>query len=195
MLLQNHIQLARSYWTRLLKPSDRVVDATCGNGHDSLFLAQHLFADDLSGSLWALDLQQQAIEKSYKLLKSQLAPEAFDRVVFRCASHEVPPEEIALSSLALVVYNLGYLPGSDKQVKTKGEVTLISVERFAHLLQPGGVLSITCYPGHDEGLEEEQLLLSWAEKLPKRSWSCLWHRSVNGYRAPSLLLIEKTNHT
>ncbi len=44
-----------------VKPGDRVVDATCGNGHDTLFLAGLVEAE---GAVFAFDVQELALEKT-----------------------------------------------------------------------------------------------------------------------------------
>ena len=59
------------------------------------------------------------------------------------------------STPKLIVYNLGYLPGSDKLLTTKTSSTLLSVEKALSLIAPNGAISITCYPGHEEGKKEE----------------------------------------
>lgn len=45
---------AQMVWAQVLQPGDVAVDATCGNGHDSLFMAQCIGS---TGHLHAVDLQ------------------------------------------------------------------------------------------------------------------------------------------
>ena len=46
--------IAQAVWSRFVRPGDTVVDATCGNGHDTKWLAQ---AVGPSGRVFAFDIQ------------------------------------------------------------------------------------------------------------------------------------------
>ena len=170
-----HLHLAKSYWKEHLKPGDLAVDATCGNGHDTLFLAELC-------SVVGLDIQEKALQNTGALLARhgkraqlhQISHAAIDTVPLPC-----PPK--------LIVYNLGYLPHGDKSITTLLESTLESVNKGLTMLAPGGALSITCYPGHDEGLREEQALEAWAAGLP---WRVEHHKWLERARAPSLIWIH-----
>ena len=51
-------QAAHTLWQELVQPGDYCLDLTCGNGHDTHFLAQLVGS---SGRLLAMDLQEAAI--------------------------------------------------------------------------------------------------------------------------------------
>jgi hypothetical protein len=176
----NHLELAKQYWKSHLCPGDTAIDATAGNGHDTLFLA----GLGLS-ALLALDIQEAAIQKTRERLE---AHSALGRVILRLGSHEdlsglpAPPK--------LIVYNLGYLPGGDKTLTTTTASTLKSVSTALSLLGEKGALSITCYPGHEEGEREEAALLEWASSLPSDKWEVRHHRWINRPRSPSLIWIS-----
>lgn len=192
-LFQSHLDLAHNYWKQLVSPGDTVVDATCGNGHDALLLAQLALKEPL-GSVWLLDIQSTALEKSRQLLEKSLSAEAMKQIEFVVGSHASFPASLTKGSVKLVVYNLGYLPGGDKSLTTCVETTLASVKEAALLIQEGGALSITCYPGHPEGAREEQALVEMVSEWDPRSWSVCHHRWCNRNKAPSLLLLQKSGH-
>ena len=79
--------------------------------------------------------------------------------------------------IRLVVYNLGYLPKGNKKLTTLTDSTLQSLENALALIQPGGVVSITCYPGHEEGAKEEAALLQKVAQLSPSSWNVETPRS------------------
>lgn len=185
-LFQSHLDLAHHYWAQIVRAGDCVIDATCGNGHDSLFLAQL----DL-GCLWVLDLQEDAIQQTRARLEKELPLDVLGKVQFICGCHSQFPKEIQPESIRLITYNLGYLPGGDKRVTTVAKTTLKSVEAAATLVQAGGAISITCYPGHEEGKEEEQELLSMLSDWSAKDWSICKHQWCNRRNAPSLILIQK----
>lgn len=188
--MNSHIKLAHQYWAALLHPDDLVIDATCGNGHDTLYLATLLFKDNSESKLYALDLQTKAIEETRDRLQKNL-PEHSQKVKLLQTCHSQFPEELAPVSVKLIVYNLGYLPGSDKSVTTMTETTLMSISRAMNLIRPGGALSITCYPGHPEGKKEEEKILEWVSKISYLEWTCCHHRWINRQHAPSLLFMQK----
>jgi hypothetical protein len=189
-LFHSHIDLAHKHWKSLVKPGDTVIDATCGNGHDTLVLAQITLTND-SGQLFALDLQQEAIDASKQMLLGRLGRDLFDKIHFVKGCHSRFPETISPSSVKLIAYNLGYLPGGDKTKTTQTETTLESIKNAQELIQDGGLISITCYPGHNEGKREEDHIIEFTTKLDPKKWSCCHHRWSNRTNAPSLLLIQK----
>lgn len=182
-LFRSHLDLAHSYWKRLVQPGDLLIDATCGNGHDTLALARLN-----PKQLYAFDIQSQALASAQKRLQEE---PALPSIQFIQGCHSQFPPQIAPASVKLIVYNLGYLPGSDKATTTQSSTTLESVANALELIMPGGAISITCYPGHEEGAREESALLAFAEQLDKQLWSCCHHRWINRKQAPSLLLLQK----
>ncbi len=184
------IELAHLYWQEILAPGDIAVDATCGNGHDTLFLSKLMLKDGL-GKVITMDIQAAAIAKSKELMAKELSTDALQRVYFIHGSHETFPPDLKEGSVKLVAYNLGYLPGGDKNLTTKTHTTLSSIEAAQKLIVPGGIISITCYPGHPEGALEEVALLHYVETLPSHLWNCCHQRWLNRVKAPSLLIIQK----
>jgi hypothetical protein len=97
--------------------------------------------------------------------------------------------ELPAGAFKLVVYNLGYLPGGNKNLTTLTPTTLESLEKAAQIIVIGGALSITCYPGHPEGAVEEQAVRNWAEKLDSKKWLVSHHRWRE--TSPTLFFIVK----
>lgn len=189
-LFQSHIDLAHRYWTQLISIGDSVVDATCGNGHDSLILAK-LALSDHSGNLLSIDIQQDAIDATQTLLSKQLTPLQLARAKTTLGSHAQFPAEIAKDTITLIVYNLGYLPKGNKSLTTHSTSTIESLNKASELIRSGGAISITCYPGHTEGKNEEQAVLEWASFLDPSLWSSCHHRWLNRKHSPSLLFLQK----
>ncbi|MFO7787001.1 MAG: class I SAM-dependent methyltransferase [Halospina sp.] len=134
------------------------LDATAGNGHDTCFLAQQVGA---SGHVWSLDVQPAAIEAT----RNRLAEAGLsERVTLLCQSHAhiregvVPPGERGLDA---VMFNLGYLPGSDHSLVTRAETTLPALEQATALLTSGGCLSLMVYRGHEGGEAEWGAIREW----------------------------------
>lgn len=180
---QSHLDLAKRYWKEIVLPGSIVIDATVGNGQDTLFLARLLQG---KGRLIGYDIQPDALLTAKKNLES-LSDEEQKGIELRLESHKNFFEKEA----TLIVYNLGYLPGGDKALTTLRESTLESIKRALKIVQPLGGISITCYPGHAEGACEESDLLKYLRTLSPKEWSICYHQWINRIKPPSLIWIRK----
>lgn len=144
-----------------LQSGDIAVDATCGNGHDTLFLSQCV---DREGRVIACDLQEQAIEATRQRCCDQY------NVKYLIGDHaELLPalcEEYS-SRVAAVMFNLGYLPGGDKAKTTFADTTTCALDASFNLLKNGGLLSVLAYVGHPAGEAEELAVKSRFENWSK----------------------------
>lgn len=172
-----------------------LVDATAGNGHDTLFLAR--CAEGHGGEVLALDIQEAALAH----VRSRLVEASLTgRTRLLLLGHEdlepclrrLIAEEGAPSRLAGVMFNLGFLPGSDKRVVTRPETTLAALRGATRLLAPGGVIAVHLYSGHAGGREECETVLAFAAALPWRDWRVLSLAQHNKPRNQEwLVLIER----
>ncbi len=188
-LYKPHLEAARDAWCGCVSQGVTVIDATCGNGHDTLYLAGLALTDN-SGQLFSLDIQSQALSKTRELLQKNLSEKVLSRIHLIQSCHSKFPAEILPRTVQLIVYNLGYLPGGDKAFTTMLETTKQSLLNAMALVRKGGMISVTCYPGHSEGKREEEALLMFAATLDSREWVCSHQRWLNRKDSPSLLLMQ-----
>lgn len=189
---QDHLHLAHTYWKENLQPGDNVIDATCGNGKDTLVLAQILFSHSLESKLIGIDIQQEAIQRTQNLLNSHLSQTQQERIFLYCQSHACFPALAYTMPIRLIVYNFGYLPQGDKSITTLQTSSVESFQAALNLLAPGGFLSAICYPGHAEGMQEQTAIHAYAKKLSDRQWQVNLHTWPGRINSPTLLWIEKT---
>jgi hypothetical protein len=187
-IFQNHKDHVHALWSSLLRPGSIVCDATCGNGQDSAILAS-LCLDDTSGKLFCIDIQQQAIASTKSFLNTHVSKKLLSKVSFFCQSHEIFPSIIPPCDL--IVYNLGYLPRGSKLLTTMVTSTLTSLKNALNLLKDGGVITLMCYPGHEEGLQEELNLINFTTSLDPKEYLVYYQKIVNRAKAPTLLVIGK----
>lgn len=154
----------------------RAVDATMGNGHDTLRLAQ-LVGE--RGKVSAFDIQQEAIHSTRRLLEKH---GLLSRVELYCQSHSEMdfPDE----SVDFVVFNLGYLPRSDKTIATKGETTIQAVEKALRFIKVGGLIVLVVYWGHEQGKEEKRWVERYVEQIPYPEFIVLRYEYVNPKNFP-----------
>ncbi len=189
MILKSAVSLTHNIWPSILYPGAYVIDATCGNGHDTLFLSQNALTEH-KGKIIALDIQEKAIENTSHLLKETLQKNILHKVKLLKSCHSQIDHHCPKGA-DLIVYNLGYLPGADKTITTQSKTTLLSLKKSLLLLNHQGILSITCYPGHPEGQVEALNILNWAKSLGSE-YDCCQQTWINrSDRSPFILLIGK----
>lgn len=156
-------QAVHTHLASIIQEGDRVIDATVGNGHDTLFLARIIGND---GHLYGFDIQEQAIINS---LENLAAHQLASRATLLQKSHEFMDDYIPSREhgrIKSIVFNLGYLPGSDKSITTRPESTLSALDVALNLLSKDGIISILAYTGHPGGANECNAVKRWAAGLP-----------------------------
>ena len=192
---QHHIQLNHTLLNQVIKTGDTVIDATVGNGNDTLFLSRALSGPSgETGRLYGFDIQQGAINNTERLLAENLSTaDKMDQVLLSVRNHKSFPDSISPRSVKAIVYNLGYLPGqnTDKSIKTEAADTVQSITNALDLVCKGGLISIMCYRGHDGGREEASAVDSIVGQLCPREWKVFSHNPLNQPTSPVLVTVFK----
>lgn len=184
--LRGPVSLIHLILRQFVQPGNRVVDATCGNGKDTLLLAE-LVGE--TGQVWAFDIQPEALSRTKQRLAEACLAE---RVNLLAMGHELMATQVTMPVNA-VVFNLGWLPGGDRATVTAPATTLPALDSALQLLAPGGLLAITCYPGHAGGDTETDAVLAWSVGLAANHFHVWRMRQQNvATGAPFCLLIQKT---
>ena len=173
--------IAAGFLKDLIPAGACAIDATAGNGHDTLFLAETVGPE---GKVLAFDVQEAAIVST----RARIETAGYGgRVDFFQESHATMAEHAAEGSVTAVMFNLGYLPGADHAVAT-GDDTLTALEAAVRLIKNGGALSVVCYPGHEGGDSEAVKVEAWMAALPERGWRVLRYGAI-GTRKPAPFLL------
>lgn len=160
-------ELAHQHLRKVVRPGDLVIDATAGNGHDTLELARLVGP---TGKVLSIDLQAQAIESTRRKLAAanQLARCELIRNDHADALEALRTEY--RERAAAITFNLGYLPGGDQAITTQPETTRRALEAARQLLHPGGLLLVTAYRGHPGGQTEAETVASAMRDLDPKAW-------------------------
>ncbi len=158
------------------------IDATAGNGNDTEFLARFVGP---RGVVWAFDIQPPAlIRTANRLEERHISVELHlhhegdnastkgairqgdrgSRVICIEANHAEMADHLPAQyhgRVAVVMFNLGYLPGADKSCITRTVSTLAALDAALLFLAPGGLLTVVVYSGHPGGQEEAQAVREW----------------------------------
>ena len=183
------LEQAHNIISQRLNQGDIAIDATAGNGHDTLFLAQRV---GKFGKVYAFDIQQQALDNCYQRLAEQGVEK---QVSLIHAGHETvmfnTPEEYHLHGIQAAMFNLGYLPGGDKNRTTQSSTSLAALQSIIQMLKPGGVITIMAYRGHPGGFDESVAVQQWMEHLNK---DCFQISVINAEHdsetSPRLLVLQ-----
>jgi len=196
--LRTATQIFKTLIESFLYEGMTAVDCTVGNGHDTLFLAQRA---GVSGQVYGFDVQASALSSTKEKIDSEenCAPvklflKGHEHLTKTLQSEFNGLNDDASSGLSvdIVVYNLGYLPRHDKTITTMTTTTLESVKQAMEIIKPGGVVSIICYPGHDEGSKELDMLSVFLRSVDQSKFDILKSEFINqSNRPPILFLIEK----
>jgi ubiquinone/menaquinone biosynthesis C-methylase UbiE len=183
------VRQAHEVVREVVSPGDVVIDATCGNGRDTAFLAGIVGE---GGRVYAFDIQKDALSSTSR----QLASLGFtDRVVLIEGSHaamEAAIREEHRDRVRAVMFNLGYLPGGDHAITTKAEESAAAIRSAARMIAPGGVVTVVVYTGHEGGAEEAEAVHRAVAELDTSDYAVAVVRPLNrSGRAPYLIAIYR----
>ncbi|MBC1594322.1 class I SAM-dependent methyltransferase [Listeria seeligeri] len=185
MNLRAVLPFAHDTLRKVVRPGDYVVDATCGNGHDTLLLAELV---GVNGHVLGFDIQQVAIAATKTRLENAAVSSQVELI---CASHATIPE-YATTPVRAAIFNLGYLPGGDKKITTTADSTILSIQHLMELLEVGGVIILVIYHGHPEGKQEKQAVVRFCETISQQEFHVLSYQFINQQNdAPFVIVIEK----
>lgn len=183
--LDNILTFTHRLWPRFLPTGGTALDATAGNGHDTLKLAQIVGS---TGKVYAFDIQHTALQTTRQRLEQH---HAHQQVQLIHAPHQHLADHVP-HGIDLAVFNCGYLPHGDKTLTTQTETTLLALNASLQHLRRGGLLSLALYSGHPEGQRETHAVLQWAQALNAQQFCVLHYAFINRPNHPPLLLaIEK----
>lgn len=176
----------------VLQPGDIAIDATAGKGRDTAFLAKIVSS---TGQVHAFDVQAEAIQSTQNLLE---VAGLSSQVVLHHRSHaEIKaaiPKEL-WGQVSVVIFNCGYLPGSNQKITTQSGSTAAALEAAYEILKPTGRIVCVAYTGHPGGQEESSLIHLFADRCQARGD---WVEKINyhpNFARPWILVVTRNpNH-
>lgn len=185
-MLKTAMRYSHDLLTDVLSKGSIAIDATAGNGHDTLFLSQKVKEE---GHVFAFDIQKQAIENTQHRLSEANA----HNVTLFCQGHEtigdVLPNDLVING---AIFNLGYLPSSDKKIITHANTTITAIKWICDHLEHHGRCVLVLYYGHEGGNEEKEEVLAFCKTLDQDKYQVMTYQFINQRNAPPICLcIEK----
>lgn len=165
--------------------NDIVIDATMGNGNDTMFLADQVGEN---GNVYAFDIQKKAIETTKDKLNER---NLLNRVTLIEDSHENIKKYVE-KPIQVAMFNLGYLPTGNKEIITRPKSTLKAIASILDLLKSNGIISIISYYGHEGGLLEKNTVCEYLGKLSNKEYDVISIGYENRKKnAPIIYLVRK----
>lgn len=184
--LKNSLGLSHEIIKKIVSEGDIVVDATAGNGHDTLMLAKLVGA---AGKVYSFDIQHQAIENTRLRLEEQ----GFEEMVTLIADGHQNMDKHITEKVKSVMFNLGYLPGGNHNIGTRAETTIEALEKAMDLLEVRGIITVVVYYGGDSGFEEKDKLMEYIAEIDPKKFTVIKTEFVNQINCPPILVcIQKT---
>ncbi|OZT12287.1 16S rRNA (cytosine(1402)-N(4))-methyltransferase [Priestia aryabhattai] len=189
MKIERILPFARTLLTSAVNEGDTVIDATVGNGHDTSFLAKLVGAN---GHVYGFDIQDEAIQNTFERLVKQ-GIEQQVTLIKDSHSHlkkHIPP--YLHGKLTGAIFNLGYLPGGNKEIVTLSTSTIQAIEQLIELLAPEGLIVLVIYHGHEQGQLERDDVLHYVSNLDQQLVHVLRYQFINQQNNPPFIVaIEK----
>ncbi|MCR3955753.1 MAG: class I SAM-dependent methyltransferase [Gudongella sp.] len=179
--LNNATQFTEILMERFVSEGKVCVDGTVGNGHDACKLAG-LVGE--SGFVYGFDIQAEAIVSSQTLIESRGLE---NRVRLIQDTHENMEIHVP-DQIDFIIYNLGYLPGGDKTIRTESNAIIKSMEKSLRIMKPGAVMLVTAYRGHQGGLDEYIAVKKYLRSLPQRSYNVFEFSFINQKNNPPITI-------
>ncbi|RAK11172.1 putative rRNA methylase [Halanaerobium saccharolyticum] len=180
----NAVEFSHLLLKENVEAGDLVIDATAGNGHDTKYLAELVGAD---GKVFAFDIQEKAIDQTRELLKMN---ELSARAELILDSH-AKIDQYLTQKISAAIFNLGYLPGGNKEIITRSESTISALKKSIELLKKNGIVILVIYSGHSGGEEEKNELLDFASALDYKKFNVLNYEFLNQPGTPPQVLAIK----
>ncbi len=181
----NAIRLAQQLLLSKLAGARCIVDATVGNGKDTVFLAKNSPED---GMIYAFDIQESAIEVS----KKRLVEQRLDHKVQLILDSHANIRCYVDGMIDVAMFNLGYLPGKCHETMTMPHSTISALTAIVSQLSIGGTISVVGYPGHKTGKEENDAVREYTMGLPADQFTVVCIDMINHDNHPPILyMIEK----
>jgi methylase of polypeptide subunit release factors len=189
MKMDRILPFAKNLLEKAVEKGDVVVDATIGNGYDTLFLAELVGA---KGRVYGFDVQEKAIQASKERL---IEHSMLERVILFHEGHENLFEKIPSEHHGKVtgaIFNLGYLPGGDKTLVTRPKTTIAAIEQLLEIMAYEGMIVLVIYHGHLGGAVERDSLLQFCRQIDQKAAHVLQYQFINQQNSPSFIIaIEK----
>jgi len=188
--MKSAVNISHLFMSDSLCIGDIGIDATAGNGHDTLFMAECVGSE---GTVIAIDKQEEAIQSTQTLMMQY----ALSNVNCILGDHAEMDKFLQpfMQRVSCISFNLGYLPGSaDRSIITNAQSTIKALNACLPLLNYRGSISVIAYRGHEHGPDEAQAVEDWMRSLPAKDWHVTKTEAINQSDLAPIVYVAEKKH-
>jgi Putative rRNA methylase len=188
---EDRLTAAASSWIEVaLFDGALAVDATVGNGFDSVFLGHRVGPN---GRVIGFDVQKAALAGAREILKFV---GSINHVSLIHDSHTRVADYLpAGAAINAAMFNLGYLPRGNRQIITRPDTTVQALRSVLEHLAEHGRVTLLVYRGHEGGIPEYEGVRKFLQELPGDKWLVEELASTSASAvAPRLFRIQKRSN-
>ncbi len=186
MKIQPSVRYSHTLLSQFLQNGDTAIDATVGKGNDTEFLSQ-LVGE--KGKVYGFDVQEEAIKYTNQRLDDKNLSK--NVTLFNTGHENI--DQLVDGSINAAIFNLGYLPGSNKDIITKPDTTLTAIKACLNKLEGNGIVVLVLYYGHAGGPLEKNAVIEYAKSLDQKEFSVMQYQFINQVNCPPILLAIQKN--
>lgn len=179
--MYNPKDITEYFINNFIQEGDTVVDATAGNGYDTLKLCKKTGEN---GQVFAFDIQECALSSTDKRLREA----GFSNAVLILSSHS-EMDKYVTSAPSAVIFNLGYLPGGKHEICTHADSTILAIEKALAILTENGFISITIYYGKNSGTAEKEAVMQYLKSIDSKKYTVMIYDFYNRPSCPPITAI------
>lgn len=183
MNYENAVGYVHSMLGSSLREGDVAIDATVGNGWDTALMADLVGAE---GVVYGFDVQPIAIDVTRSRTSRCPASVRLFLHGHESMSECVDPQHA--KKVGAITFNLGYLPGGDKEIATQADTTRRGLNEARNLLSPNGIITVVCYR-HSEGERELEVVRELLQSWPQEKYTIVEVSFVNQRGNPPIVFV------
>ncbi|GLB46718.1 rRNA methyltransferase [Philodulcilactobacillus myokoensis] len=182
MKLNSSLKFSHYLLENNINYGDTAIDATVGNGNDTLFLSKLV---GKTGHVYGFDIQKLAINNTKNKLQSHKKENC---VTLFQTSHDQIFKLLGQKQIKAAIFNLGYLPGGNKKIITHANTTIKAIQACLKLLKTNGMVILVIYYGHPGGIDEKNHIESFTSHLDQKKYNVLKYQFINQVNEPPILI-------
>jgi len=171
---------------QVVDPGDHVIDATVGNGHDTVYLAKLVgpngHVDGFTSQPAAITATREVLAADRLTQQVTLWQTGYDQIITAVAAEK---------PIKCAVFNLSNQP-DDEQLVTKPATTLAAIQAVQDRLTTNGLIIILTDTDRPSDTDTVQAIHDYTENLDQHQYQVLQYQFVNQTQvSPCLLAIQK----
>ena len=96
-------------------------------------------------------------------------------------------------SAKAIVFNFGYLPGSDHTIFTHPDTSVTAIKEALDIITDDGFICICSYYGGDTGFEEKEAVMEYLRSLDQKHYTVMMLDFINRQGCPPILYVVEKN--